>query len=389
MPTIKISVTDVAILINRKEQFEPSQKLIDKILFEQLKFQTSNQQYSNVVENKLCNDFIKNKKLEIQSAAMSKLDQKLSSFQLSNQVEQLSHHLETYIAQGSHIMNTASTNTIKDQLDMDITLSSGVFHSNINNNQREKIYSCVLTNEEIKNKKRIFVELDANGEFLVNRQRKRKMMDDVTNDLDKSTDSSSSSSTSSSASSSTPPSTSPLTSNSPPLNESPKNPENSSSNNNNYENLIKSMISRETGNICEASILNQMEKDMNVSIVNRNTDIRYKNLSFRNEYTDWSVQIIGKPDGMIMNKLNPARCDLIVEVKTRQNKLFKSIPEYERIQGQIYCQMFNAPECILREQKGDEYWQGNIRYNFEYLKGIYDELLNVVKEKIIKPYLNR
>jgi len=104
----------------------------------------------------------------------------------------------------------------------------------------------------------------------------------------------------------------------------------------------------------EISILDETESRLQVHIVDRNA----KTASI--EVCGGGMIIQGRVDGVVKNAAdvqtlsnlvtNAPECAgpsiWIVEAKQRQNRLFKYVPIYERVQCEVYMRMHNADGCI-------------------------------------------
>lgn len=91
----------------------------------------------------------------------------------------------------------------------------------------------------------------------------------------------------------------------------------------------------------EASSLDEVEKDHNVRVTQRNTRcVRRKMCTV----SGFSVVLVGKADGVI------AETGEIVEVKERREKLFQDMVEYERVQVHAYMALTKTQRALLRER---------------------------------------
>jgi hypothetical protein len=80
-----------------------------------------------------------------------------------------------------------------------------------------------------------------------------------------------------------------------------------------------------------------------------------------------NVQLGGRIDGVMVGENG---FDVLVEVKNRVNRLFGSVPEYEKIQVMCYLFICNMQDAILVERKDDESIEHKIEYDAQYFEGI-------------------
>lgn len=108
---------------------------------------------------------------------------------------------------------------------------------------------------------------------------------------------------------------------------------------------IKSDINMRKGVLNEYSDLDRLEKKNDIKIINRNSQIGTIFLNFNNIY---EIRITGKIDGYC----NETKC--IIETKHRRNRLFGKVPEYEKIQCEVYMRIFNCDKCYHTETYMDK-----------------------------------
>ena len=104
-------------------------------------------------------------------------------------------------------------------------------------------------------------------------------------------------------------------------------------------------FNKKAGIVCEDNDLNRLSKKENMKIQERNSVMHHVliNLDDNNE-----LKITGRIDGYC-----PER-DCIVETKHRRNRLFKKVPEYEKVQCELYMRMFNVSKVYHTETFGEE-----------------------------------
>ena len=135
---------------------------------------------------------------------------------------------------------------------------------------------------------------------------------------------------------------------------------------------IKSEINKSCGIKKESQIINEL-KNSGREIINSNSKIYY----ITENTTPIEIIIGGKVDGWIQDK------NIIQEIKSRTNRLFKKVYEYENIQIQTYLKMTNAKYCHLTEQYQNEMWDTTI-----YLDNkLWDEKVIPGLQTFIKKYI--
>ena len=104
----------------------------------------------------------------------------------------------------------------------------------------------------------------------------------------------------------------------------------------NVKEYVGGFINKQRGIKNEDNIRKTYEK-INKSKVTNSNDCLYKKLIFK--ISDVSFYICGKIDGIENNQL--------IEIKNRRNHLFTFIPEYEKIQTEIYLRLTGLKEGKL------------------------------------------
>jgi hypothetical protein len=168
------------------------------------------------------------------------------------------------------------------------------------------------------------------------------------------------------------------------------------------------------GVLAEKTILDELQQELKNndnsanSIVARGNQaaIKYKTIQI---IPCWQLVVGGRPDGIVLNGNNNSSSEkgqdeisislqdstekkvtsvseekvkasagaavMIVEVKKRQNHLFRSVPDYEFIQIQLYMWIFDAKKCLFREKYNDESWSVTIDYD--------PICVNLIKQKLV------
>lgn len=86
-----------------------------------------------------------------------------------------------------------------------------------------------------------------------------------------------------------------------------------------------------------------------------------------------NIRLVGYIDGRTEN-------GRIVEIKNRQNRLFGRVPEYERIQVQVYMKLTGTHTCMFIEQYKDKTNEFVIEFNESDWQNIFRDLKSFAKE---------
>lgn len=86
-----------------------------------------------------------------------------------------------------------------------------------------------------------------------------------------------------------------------------------------------------------------------------------------------NIRLIGYIDGRVED-------GVIVEIKNRQKRLFGKVPEYERIQVQVYLKLTGARECKFIEQYKESTKEYTITFDEDVWKNIHQGVLSFAKE---------
>lgn len=142
------------------------------------------------------------------------------------------------------------------------------------------------------------------------------------------------------------------------------------------EKLLKQSIEKDTritrGNIRENSALNKTQTKINMNIVERNSKFYSREL-FRSDKC--IINLLGKIDGMI----NENNVKKIVETKNRRNKLFGTIPMYEKVQleaymyltnleSSIHIENYNESQNIQEYEHNNEFWSECLTKTKDFMK---------------------
>ena len=143
----------------------------------------------------------------------------------------------------------------------------------------------------------------------------------------------------------------------------------------NIKSVLKEEINHDLqinrGIIKENNNLNKIEKNNNINIKERN-DILYKKLL----YKDSQIEIV------LRGMLDGVHEDHIIETKNRKNRLFKRIPDYEKVQLNAYMFLTNKNKVIHTEHYNEEY--NIIEYGFDtiFWEDCKIKIINFIKENM-------
>ncbi len=97
----------------------------------------------------------------------------------------------------------------------------------------------------------------------------------------------------------------------------------------------------------------------------------YKSVTIEAEECEFEIR--GRIDGMIDG-------DMIIEIKNRQNQIFKNIPKHELLQVMVYMHMWNAPYGIIVQHHRGKIHETRVKHNPELMF----EVLETLSEAILK-----
>lgn len=103
---------------------------------------------------------------------------------------------------------------------------------------------------------------------------------------------------------------------------------------------VTSHVNKSRGTEHEAKIIDKYEKKHETVVKDRNSKLYTIHVC--------GITIYGRIDGY------DEKNNKLIEVKNRRNNLFGYIPEYERVQCEIYMKMLKVDTCTHVEQYGDE-----------------------------------
>ena len=94
----------------------------------------------------------------------------------------------------------------------------------------------------------------------------------------------------------------------------------------------------------ERSHTDRLASDLQVEISRRNDEIYSMEVPVGKDV----VILTGKVDGIIQEDGQP----VLVETKSRRNRLFAGIPVYEKVQMEAYMRMIGASKAIWNQRMG-------------------------------------
>ena len=132
------------------------------------------------------------------------------------------------------------------------------------------------------------------------------------------------------------------------------------------KNIVQSEIYKQHGKRTESYVedwinenvgtLTDQQKGAGINIITHN-DVRWR--------------VFGKVDGIVN--------DSVVEIKNRQNRLFHYVPEYEKVQCQLYMHIFKKPLCKLVQHYKNQYIVDDLCYDKDYVLDILEKLTDIIK----------
>lgn len=136
--------------------------------------------------------------------------------------------------------------------------------------------------------------------------------------------------------------------------------------NSDLKNYINGHINKKRGIKNEDKIIKEYSKKYNKKITDNNSKLYKLHLFNIDKY---KFYICGKIDGIENNQL--------IEIKNRRNRLFTFIPEYEKIQTEIYLRLTNLTTGKLIQNYNDTQSSFDISLNNELWNLILSELHEV------------
>jgi len=137
-------------------------------------------------------------------------------------------------------------------------------------------------------------------------------------------------------------------------------------------------VSMATGTLAEQAIVDGVERDLVQPVKHRNNHMKYKGIYVQE---GWRVLVGGKPDGLVVDAISGQVT--VVEVKNRQNRLFRIVPDYEQVQVQMYLWLFGAETCTFRENYHGDTWSTSIQHDPVDMENIRMALITFAKQHII------
>ena len=124
------------------------------------------------------------------------------------------------------------------------------------------------------------------------------------------------------------------------------------------QSAILGEFNKKAGVVWENKDLDRVEQKKGIKIEQRNSVMNHIIINLDK---DTELKITGRIDGYCPQE------DCIIETKHRKNRLFRKVPEYERVQCELYMRMFNVSKVYHTEtfreesvetllEKDDAFW---------------------------------
>lgn len=161
------------------------------------------------------------------------------------------------------------------------------------------------------------------------------------------------------------------------------------------EKTVARSVSMKTGVLAEESIVDAVAEEVGKEVKERNCTIKYRSISVpsttKSTKTKWRILIGGKPDGLVYgdSKGDGSGNPQVVEVKNRQKRLFRSVPEYEVVQVQIYMWLFRVVKCQFREQYHNQSWSTVLDFDQRMINMIQEKLIDFAQHYILPSMVER
>lgn len=131
---------------------------------------------------------------------------------------------------------------------------------------------------------------------------------------------------------------------------------------------IKSFVLTERGKNFEESSLNKMEIKMETKIIDRNAKFYKKYIEYESDMGEKRKLLLGgRIDGITEE-------GTLVEMKNRQNRIFKDIPMYEKVQVHAYMFLTGIQECKLVQCYNDEDSTSVITFDKDFWEYVLNRL---------------
>jgi hypothetical protein len=137
------------------------------------------------------------------------------------------------------------------------------------------------------------------------------------------------------------------------------------------QSYVKSKIYCAHGKKYENHVFNWLSTQLNGQLLNSNAG-KGKKIGIVNEK---SWKIYGRVDGIHIDVQGNKS---IVEIKNRQNRMFSYLPNYEKIQTQMYMHIFNIPNALHVQHFQGKYENKEIEYDEEFVNQIISELHDAI-----------
>ena len=140
------------------------------------------------------------------------------------------------------------------------------------------------------------------------------------------------------------------------------------------QSAVSGDFNKKAGVVWENNDLNRVEKKHDIKIEQRNSVMHHIIVRLNGDY---ELKITGRIDGYCPDD------DCIIETKHRKNRLFKKVPEYEKVQCELYMRMFNVSKVYHTETFGEESVETLLDKNDKY----WDKILILLKTKFLPLYI--
>lgn len=137
------------------------------------------------------------------------------------------------------------------------------------------------------------------------------------------------------------------------------------------QNEMKGRVYIKRGTLYENKGIDQYEKKTNRKVTDRNTEMIEKIVK---RFPDHTIMLRAKIDGIDREN------NCLIEHKNRVFELFDEIPDYEKVQLEIYMRLTQLDSCKLVQTHFDEVSELDFEHSVENWKEIKGELIQVVEK---------
>jgi hypothetical protein len=152
----------------------------------------------------------------------------------------------------------------------------------------------------------------------------------------------------------------------------------------------RSMVYTRFGERHESPVTRALAEEMGREIVKDDVYRKRKLFDAENQELRLAVFVGGKCDGIAYPPAAPELVEgqegdggaLLVEVKNRINRLFRSVPEYERAQVMTYMYVTGIRQALLVEHHQGQNCRHRVPFDDSYWDGLVADLRNAVDEVV-------